>query len=241
MPGADAQPATRRFCPPAWAWLLTLALLAVMLRLGFWQLDRAEEKRGIKADYERALLHAPEMLATPAPPADAAPKPVRVTGRYLPEAQLLLDSQVREGQGGVRVWTPMKRDDGGIILVDRGWIPDPGRERAPALPVEAGARSVTGLWRPLPQGGLAVANPLCDVTGTVRVQYPDISALRCRYGQTLADGLLLLDPEAADGFTREWAPDYLRPEVHLGYAVQWFGFAAALLVIFIVVNWKKRQ
>ena len=50
---------------------------------------------------------------------------------------------------------------------------------------------------------------------------------------------LLLDAENADGFTRDWQPAVTGPEKHLGYAVQWFGFAITLVIIYIGLNLKK--
>ncbi|WP_084191265.1 SURF1 family protein [Algiphilus aromaticivorans] len=232
--------ARARFRPPLWATLLTAALLAAMVALGFWQLGRAEQKQQMLADFEAAVERAPEGLDEPAPPADSAPAHVRVEGRYLGGGQLLLDNQIRDGLPGVRVWTPLRRDSGEIILVDRGWVAAPSRERLPDnLAVGSEQRRVSGLWRPLPEAGLSLGNSLCQQPeAPQRVQYPTVEEIACRFDGPLADGLLLLDPEASDGFQRQWRPDHLDPKVHWGYALQWFGFAVALLVIFFVVNRK---
>jgi surfeit locus 1 family protein len=50
---------------------------------------------------------------------------------------------------------------------------------------------------------------------------------------------LLLDANNTDGFLRDWRPTVMGPERHLGYAVQWFGLAVTLMIIYIVVNMKK--
>jgi surfeit locus 1 family protein len=55
---------------------------------------------------------------------------------------------------------------------------------------------------------------------------------------TAATELILLDPGEPDGFVRTWAPPGFPPIRHLGYAVQWFGLALALLVIYVVTNLK---
>ncbi|MHA7835662.1 MAG: SURF1 family protein [Algiphilus sp.] len=242
MPERGELSGLRAFRPPLWAWMLTPVLMAVMLSLGFWQLNRAEEKQQLLADFDSAMAQAPKTLPLPTPDATTAPAHVEVRGQYLPEKQFLLDSQIRDGVAGVRVWTALQRSDGGIILVDRGWTADPGRDASSSWPIGTAEREVQGLWRPLPEAGLNVANRVCgpDRPPTPRVQYPTHAQLRCAFEGRLADGVLLLHPDEPDGFQREWAPDYLRPEVHWGYAVQWFAFALALLVIFIVVNWKKR-
>lgn len=231
--------APRRFRPPLWATLLTVLLLAVMVSLGFWQLDRAEQKQQMLDDFEAAAEGAPEPLDKPAPAADDAPAHVRVAGRFQSDGQLLLDNQIREGRAGVRVWTPLRRDSGEIILVDRGWVAAPRRDGLPDITVGTGKRQLSGLWRPLPQAGFSLGNRLCDKPDTPqRVQYPRVEEIACRFDVPVADGLLLLHPEAPDGFLRQWRPDHLDPSVHWGYALQWFGFAVALLVIFFVVNRK---
>lgn len=51
--------------------------------------------------------------------------------------------------------------------------------------------------------------------------------------------MILLDAEAGSGFMREWMPQIIPPERHLGYAVQWFGFLLTTLVIFIVLHWRR--
>ncbi|WP_421717621.1 SURF1 family protein [Algiphilus sp.] len=243
MPERSAPSGVRAFRPPLWACLLTPLVMAVMVALGVWQLQRAAEKQQLQADFRAAMAQTPQILAAPAPPAAMAPQHVIVEGRYLPQQQFLLDSQIREGQAGVRVWTALQRSTGGIILVDRGWTEDPGRQSTKQWPVGTDLRQVQGLWRPLPAAGLQVANRLCEgapAAAAPRVQYPTHAQLACAFEDRLADGLLLLHPQAADGFERAWEPDYLRPEVHWGYAVQWFAFALAVFVIFVVVNWKKR-
>lgn len=228
----------RRFRPPLWAAALTAVLFAGMVALGIWQLDRAEEKQRMLSDFAAAEEMPAEALAAPAPAAGPTPRRVRVTGRYDDDTQLLLDNQLREGRAGLRVWTPLQRSGGGVILVDRGWIPDPGRGTLPDVTVADGARGLTGIWRPLPEAGIAVDNALCDDTGLQRAQYPSHAQLACRFDAPLARGLLLLDAGENDGFSRQWQPQHLEPRVHWGYALQWFAFAAALLVIFFVVNRK---
>ena len=97
MRDGTVTPGRVRFRPPWWAWLVTLILLAVMVRLGFWQLDRAEQKRDLQRDFATAAAASPEALAVPAPPADDAPAHVRVRGHYLAAPQFLLDNTALPG------------------------------------------------------------------------------------------------------------------------------------------------
>jgi surfeit locus 1 family protein len=51
--------------------------------------------------------------------------------------------------------------------------------------------------------------------------------------------LLLLDPKLPDGYVREWTPPGLPPDRHFSYAIQWWGFALVLLVLYFGLNFRK--
>jgi surfeit locus 1 family protein len=73
-----------------------------------------------------------------------------------------------------------------------------------------------------------------------RLNYPTLPELTQLYGPALQSRIVLLDAEAADGFERLWQIELgFGPERHMGYAVQWFGMALTVFIIFIVVNLKR--
>lgn len=231
-----------RFDPPPWAWVVALPALGLLLWLGTWQVQRGQAKENMLA--ERAAARQAEPRALPAGnPASAYGDTVRVRGRYLVERQLLLDNQVRQGRVGYRVWTPLRLDDGRLVLVDRGWVPmrrdrsDPARPAAPD-----GAVTVHGIWRPLPEPGLRLAAPdACAQSGWPRVlNYPNHAQVACQFPQaTVVNGLLLLAEDAAGGFPRDWDDAGLPPMRHYGYAVQWYALALALLALFVILNTER--
>jgi len=49
----------------------------------------------------------------------------------------------------------------------------------------------------------------------------------------------LLDPQMPNGYVREWSPPGMAPERHFSYAIQWWGFAAVLLVLYFGLNFRK--
>ena len=55
----------------------------------------------------------------------------------------------------------------------------------------------------------------------------------------MAPFVLRLNPDEHSGFVREWHSQFMKPEIHYGYAVQWFGMFTALWVIYFVVNTKR--
>jgi surfeit locus 1 family protein len=231
------------FKPPWWAIVLVMILIPVMIALGFWQLERGRSKAELQARYFDAAQGTPQALTADSVADTLMIERATVRGRYDPQRQLLLDNQSHRGRPGYHVLTTLQTADGGIILVDRGWIPLPATaapEAVAMMPAE-GEQQVEGYWRSLPVPGMRLASDNCAQTPWPRlVQYPSIADLRCIYGERMADGLLLLDPAAAGGYVREWqqAPE-LSPDKNYGYAVQWFAFALTLLIIFIKLNLRR--
>jgi cytochrome oxidase assembly protein ShyY1 len=68
--------------------------------------------------------------------------------------------------------------------------------------------------------------------------YIDTEEIGEDLGRSIDSGVLLLDADPESDFVREWTPQIIPPEKHLGYAFQWFCFALASLIIFIVLHWR---
>ena len=143
-----------------------------------------------------------------------------------------------QGQVGYRVLTPFILSEG-TVLVDRGWIlAPPRRDQWPEVTVSSANRTVKGRIDELPQA--AIVLEASDGQGWPRrLSYPDQATVQRVLGTTVEPSIILLDASNADGYTRDWRPGGLPPERHYGYAVQWFGLAAALLAIYVVVNFKR--
>ena len=207
-----------------------------------WQLDRAEEKRRLFRQYEASGSVA--VLTQPV--ADdqleaSRYQPMRLAGRYDAEHQFLLDVMVHKGQVGYHVLTPLRRD-GLAVLVNRGWV-GANRDRSivPDISIGADDREVSGLLAPLPTAGLQLEPDAMDSSTPWprRLTFPSAEDIRGQLDYEIAGYQLLLDPGAEGGFARDWRPELMGPENHLSYAVQWFGLAIALFIIYIAVNLKR--
>lgn len=231
------------FKPPLWSLLPTVLVTALFVTLGTWQLGRAHQKEALQSAFDTAGTAPVTSLPLQPPRGDAlTTHRVRVEGAFDPQRQLLLDNQSRAQIPGYRVWTPLKREDGSWLIVDRGWVAaDPDRGRLPAIDVAGDAREVQGFWRPLPEPGLRLASDPCAAIGFPRVaSYPTREQLACVLGAPVADGVLLLDAGLPDGYVREWTlPNPVPPARHYAYAAQWFAFAATLLFLFIKYSLKR--
>jgi surfeit locus 1 family protein len=233
---------SRIFSPSWFSVVLTLALLPVFIKLGLWQLHRAEEKRALMQAAAAGRQHT---LVYTSSAAASLPRyqQVSVTGRYLPHMQMLLDNMPSsQGQPGYRVWTPLMMADGQIIVIDRGWLPlGATRQQLPDVSVGDAPRTVVGLLDELPRPGTRAGD-----AGIVQdrwpqvLNYPTLNELQSLFSASLASRILLLNTDQADGYERKWQIDLgFTPERHVAYAAQWFGFAVTLLVIFFVVNLKR--
>jgi cytochrome oxidase assembly protein ShyY1 len=68
---------------------------------------------------------------------------------------------------------------------------------------------------------------------------PTHAELHAALGSRLTRRLQVLDPQMPDGYVRDWTPPGLPPARHLSYAIQWWGFAVVLLVLYFGLNFRK--
>jgi surfeit locus 1 family protein len=234
--------ANREFAPRPWAVLLAAAALALFISLGSWQLGRGRDKQALVDTFQQGSQSVVDLDR--GVEFDAVPRyqHVQATGRYDAARQILIDNMPSQfGKPGFRVLTPLQRDGSGrVLLVDRGWVPlGATRETLPSVQVATEARTVTGRLDALPAPGVRVGE--AGVAGDTQwprvLNFPRQSDIEAVLGTPVESRILLLDPAAPDGYERVWRPAMrFGPERHLGYAVQWFAFALATLVIFIALS-----
>lgn len=220
----------------------TVLLLALFLGLGRWQWQRGVDRQ---AQWDAFARGDQPALAVDGSALARQPRYARValTGSYDADKQFLLDNRSFEGRPGYEVLTILRLANGKAIPVDRGWIPFDGfRDRLPAVAVPNTERQVVGRVDALPSGGLekgraapALGGPWPRVTS-----FPTKANLEAAWGAPLLDGMLLLDASEPDGYLRKWRPPGVEPDKHKAYAIQWWGFAVLLIVLYVGLNFKKR-
>lgn len=234
---------------PLWAgWGLALGVAAACAWLGNWQLQRMHAKQAL-LDASAQVLE--QRRAQPlAVAADAGRARgydwAAGAGRFAALPAVILDNQNRNSQPGVRAYRVFESEAGGPpLLVELGWLPLSGDRRMPAVGLPASGRvELSGLLLPPPSAGLASPAVQRQDDGTVLVVALDpatvASALRL---PALAPRVLRLDPDLPMGYARDLdlLPNTLPPDRHLGYAVQWFALAAAVLVIALVLTLRRRR
>ena len=231
--------------PSAFALLLTLAGIAAFVRLGMWQLDRANQAQALLDAFAAAPAATIEDFASVrnTPLASRFPH-VRVRGRFLAGRGWLRDEQMREGKLGVEVYAAFVADGSNeVLLVDRGWIAwsHESSTRPVPPPAPEGEITLVGIYAPFPGNGFRIGgNALVAQSAWPKLTLAiDADEIAADLAQPLLPRVLLLDAQPGSGFVRAWTPNLMPPQRHRGYAVQWFAFAIAAFAIFIVLHRRK--
>lgn len=232
---------------PSWfAVVLTLAGMALFIRLGVWQLHRASEKEQLLRLFAAASTAPLEDFAKveSGAPADRYPH-VAVRGRYVPGRVYFLDDQVHGQRLGVDVYAPFRPDGRDrLLLVDLGFLQREGAgpDAPPHLPpMPKGEVTLKGIYAPPPGVGMKMGGNALQrqKTWPKTVVYIDLKQIGADLGATLYPRRLLLDPKPATTYLRQWTPGFMPPARHRGYAFQWFSFAVASLVIFLILHRRR--
>lgn len=221
------------------ATLLVVAAVALMIRLGIWQLDRLEARRAFNERVLEQQAEATLNLDSESIGFDLYSmeyRQVNVRGQYIPEEEIVLRNQSWQGELGVQLFTPLQIEGTQqVILVQRGWIPAEQADRQNrATYSQEGTVSMSGVLRRAetdfglqlrPDPTLAADQSRLDAWNNL-----DLDRLAAQIELPLLPVYL---QRQADG--QEDTPPYfqllaleLSEGPHLGYAGQWFLFATVL-------------
>jgi surfeit locus 1 family protein len=235
------------------AGVFALLVAAVCVRLGFWQLDRLEQRRARNAALAAALAEPPVVLdeatvrAIEDDPARFVNRRVAASGAYDPAGEVVLRGRVHDGRPGVHLATPLVLEGGAAVLVLRGWVPSPdGASVDPRPYAEPGRRTVEGVLQAVPvtEDGGAPSTSTANRVRTLTHRRLDLPSLRSRSPRPLLP--LYLQQLPGPDSTRAVPPVRVPlPErsngPHLSYAVQWFSFAAIALAGYAVLVLLPRR
>lgn len=233
----------KRFKPGIIPTIVTLLILPVLLRLGFWQLERAEEKRELIALFKQQNESGP-LLINDALKLDEKLnyRSAIVEGNYDTQKQIFIDNKINQGKTGVYVMTPLKiKNSQYSILVNRGWVPmNVNRLVLPEVNTPLKSLKISGKIKTLTKKPFMVGDKFQSNEGwPALMQWINFEEIENKSGLRLLPYIFLLDEKEKNGYVRNWKPVVMLPEKSLSYAVQWFSLALALVIIYIVVNLKN--
>ncbi len=225
--------------------LFTIATVLFCTAVGAWQLHRLEWKRGLIA--ERAAAAAASPIAPPQTLAEARLLEFRrvvAEGVFLHDRELFLNASGPNGGAGFDVLTPLRETGGRIVFVNRGFVLTALRDRAKRPSSQpAGAVQVTGRLRLPPDKKpgwfLPDNNPERNYWFWI-----DLPAMAAAAGVAagVTPGVSEVAPFHIEADTAATPGGWPRSRVtsqplsndHLQYAITWFSFAGAALIIFVL-------
>lgn len=242
--------------------LAAAALTLTTARLGWWQLDRARAKLDAQAllELRRSLPPLPPaaLARTAAEALGQHERRIELSGHWLPERTVYLENRQMDARVGFYACTPLRLDDGSVIVVQRGWLPRDLLDRtrivvppAPVGPVRVAGRLAPGPGRVYDLGGagsgairqnLGLAAyaaetglPLRPLT-LVQEDAPNAASNATTSATTSAATSAApgtAQPAAQDGLLRHWAAPAANVSKHHGYAFQWFALCALTIVLYV--------
>lgn len=223
--------------------VLYLVLVAILISLGFWQLDRAEQKTVFVKQQQFSANKSLLKLTAAVEHGNIRYRKIEITGRYDSAHQYLIDNQIVNGRAGYFVMTPFKVDGlNQSVLVNRGWLAlNKDRSVLPDISIEKLNATITGRINHFPVVGIRLAGVEIPTEGWPSVvQVVDSQVLSKKSGYALFPFQIELDKHMNDGYNRDWKKkSVMPPEKHVAYAVQWFGLALTLTVLFVGMSRKK--
>jgi surfeit locus 1 family protein len=254
-----------RFRPRLWTSVAVLPVLALLIGLGIWQLQRQEWKEGLIAlraerVYSPALDLVPRTrvdritergsfhgqlppqsgLATIAGDAEAFEyRPIRLAGRWQHDHSIHLLNRTLDGRVGEHLVTPLALTQGGVVLVDRGWVPPRGAADSGDYAGPDGRVIVEGYIRRFSAPGSFTPD---NEPGRDNWFWLDPAAIGTSIGETVEAGFYVVAaPGETAGPPVGSVPEIALRNPHLHYALTWFGVAAALVGVYIAFHIKRRD
>ena len=232
------------FSPGVLTTLLAVILVYVMISMAQWQAGKAAYLENLRETIEsRKDLPAVGMDELPPGIEDRLFLPVVLTGQYDSEHYFLLDNRVHNGEVGYDVYVPLRMAHGGALLVNRGFIAQ-GRSRQvlPKIDTPAGPVQLKGLLdRPPSKTVVLLDNVHQVIAWPMVLQYIDLDEIQKMLGHGMFDMILWLSADDPHSLVAHQPALILDGAKNSGYAFQWYAMSAALIIIYFLVNTKRRE
>ena len=228
-----------RFRPLLGFTITAIIMIAILIGLGVWQLQRLTWKENLIATVSGHMQAAPISLddALKLSPDDMQYRKVALSGRFDNSKEAYIFTTGAGGDPVYHVLTPFITDDGRTLIVDRGEIPKARLSPQSRQAVEGQIR-ITGVWRVPDAPGLFTPGPVPD---------QHIWYARDLAGIAAADHLRLAAPVVVEADNTanpgglpvggQTVVDF--PNNHLEYALTWFGLAIGVFGVYFAYHISK--
>jgi surfeit locus 1 family protein len=215
--------------------VFTIFSILIFLLLGFWQLERLEEKNSL-------IQRLTQRLNTPAIDIKTVLndsrdleefggwRPVKLAGTWDLDRNIILEARTHQGKPGVHVVTPFHLDFGPTVLVNRGWFPDESRNAGSLKNLPKGLVKLSGILRVREKRGVFSPDNHLEKEEWHTLDVPEISR---HLGLALAVPFFVVASEKIGEGQPSLAVPNL-PNNHLSYAISWYALALAILVAYLI-------
>jgi len=213
--------------------IFTLLVFVGLVKLGFWQTDRAVQKEQRLNKIAQLSQAKPLSLIDiqQLPFTDINDLPIKFEGEFEKEIVFLLDNQINHGQLGYRVYQVFNVNNS-ALLINLGWVLGSiNRAEYPKIKALTGTYQITGHIRLIEKGILLLEENYTRVSWPLRIQQVDVAKLSMMLNKPLLPFVVYVDKESPLGYEKNWQPIVMLPEKHRAYAFQWFGLAIAWLLL----------
>jgi surfeit locus 1 family protein len=230
--------------PIFWPTVIMLPIVLFSLGLGVWQMDRREWKRGIldRIAVNQAADPMPFDELVTGDPLRREYGRVRVSGTFLHDREFYLAARSLKDKVGMQVVTPLRLDDGTVILFDRGWIPsekkDPAKRAEGQVP---GKLDLTGIVRRSQVKRQFAPDNDPAKNFWFHVDVPLMRQMAGGKPDPVLDTFFLeADATPNPGGVPIGGQTRLDiPNDHLQYAITWFLIALAGLGVYLAYHWEN--
>ena len=224
-------------------YVVALVLIGSFVKLGMWQLDRADEKQAIFDSYDQAA-NAPATLISDGDSLASQTRytPVSLRAEVIDSPVIILENRVVDQTPGIHLLQAARLADGSLVLLNHGWLEKRAHSTQLDIPeLQTGNQMYQGLVDWLPATGLKLGELPQVHPESLRYSVPRIEGawLREIFGLEIERVILLTEQQLP--WQREWRPGLMPAERHQGYALQWFSLATAVLLICFFMAWRAMK
>ena len=220
--------------------IFAIIFVPITISLGLWQIERANEKKVIIANYDKLLVSTP--IALQKEQSLENWQPIETVGAYQ-DLVIYEDNAINSCKAGFKIYHLFQNGDGTFIFVHRGFIErNLIKNNLPRIDTPVGKKNIKGTTL-FKQNNTFVKN--IEESDIRIIQEFNTSVLIERFpilkDRYLHPFLFNLDVRDADKFQPIEKPVNMTATKHIGYAIQWFGLCAALIILTIYAYRRKGE
>ena len=230
------------FKPRLWPTIVTAILFVCMIFLGNWQVERLQWKLGLIAQIESRAFADPILLPVRADNLDDMEYlSIKMQGSFNNDQEMTLYSVGPNGEAGYDLYTPFINDDGQVVIVNRGWVPEfmKDQETRPET-LKAGDVIIEGLLRkPSVKLWFGPENEPSNNNWF----YRDIDAMAKAQNLNSVYPMFLYAArmENDNRYPVAGRTEFNIVNNHLDYVLTWYGLAIVLIIIYLIAHIHKKD